>query len=526
MLTEIVEGDATHTIAKTNALTFLTFNAGLMHYRLLGVTLLRNPPFTNRRLRHMPIALRAANADIVALQEIFEERQADYLIESLRLIYPFSARRTSGGVFALHNGLLTLSKFPIIRTDFYRFRNITWSESLLGSKGVLETVVNVPSIGLICVLNVHMVSGSIDPESARLDTLRAEETREVLNLAGAAEARGEVPVLMGDFNAAPTVCPSSYNMLLAERWDDAFLVGSPPETRYPGRPNSLSFSQPLTMEASRKPAQLHPGTHPGTKRHSISGAVSGGGGLLGSEAALSSCSSMYTDGGGLSALATSFRPLRSLTGSGKVLYTHVVNSADDRLLWNGADDCSTCDSVEDVISGKLDASERRIWTWDPSNALNLLGPHAGCHGLRCDHIFLPPPETRGGLSDFAVSRSQILFHQPRVLIHSKWLTTCLIAPLSKCFRDSRRSSAPLLVTLSDHYAVRVELVRRNRPAAERDAVSKAEGDAVSRAEGDSAEETVASTREVLRPSLAIDISAADERFHPPANLATAKTNNQ
>eukprot|EP00923_Selenidium_pygospionis_P045432 GHVN01078457.1.p1 GENE.GHVN01078457.1~~GHVN01078457.1.p1 ORF type:complete len:658 (-),score=177.27 GHVN01078457.1:944-2848(-) len=30
------------------------------------------------------------------------------------------------------------------------------------------------------------------------------------------------------------------------------------------------------------------------------------------------------------------------------------------------------------------------FTWDPRNPLNTIGPHAGCHGSRCDHIFLPP----------------------------------------------------------------------------------------------------------------------------------------
>eukprot|EP01068_Selenidium_serpulae_P020420 Selendium_serpulae@DN8458_c0_g1_i1.p2 len=31
-----------------------------------------------------------------------------------------------------------------------------------------------------------------------------------------------------------------------------------------------------------------------------------------------------------------------------------------------------------------------LFTWDPRNPLNTIGPHAGCHGSRCDHIFLPP----------------------------------------------------------------------------------------------------------------------------------------
>eukprot|EP01056_Protomagalhaensia_sp_Gyna25_P005048 Protomagalhaensia_sp_Gyna_25__5047@NODE_566_length_3110_cov_7_143601_g440_i0_p1_GENE_NODE_566_length_3110_cov_7_143601_g440_i0NODE_566_length_3110_cov_7_143601_g440_i0_p1_ORF_typecomplete_len421_score56_18Exo_endo_phos/PF03372_23/5_6e25SEEK1/PF15357_6/0_24_NODE_566_length_3110_cov_7_143601_g440_i011263 len=378
-----------------DAITLLTFNAGLMQYRFLGLTLLRNPPFTYRRLGHMPIALRAANADIVALQEVFEDWHADYLMESLRLIYPFAARRASGGILALHNGLLTFSKFPIVRTDFYKFKNITWSESLLGSKGVLETVINVPSVGLVCVLNAHMVSGGLDPESAHLDGLRAEETRELLEYAALATARGEAPVLLGDFNAAPTVCPASYNMLVEEEWEDGFVLGAP---------------------------------------RSQSGLVTSG-------------DSMQKESGSLLYVA----PPDCVPARGKSRYSALAR-----------DECSTCDSSDGGIATE------RLWTWDPGNALNLLGLHANCHGLRCDHVFLPPQPIRGGLGDFAVTQAQILFHQPRVLIHAKWWTTCLLAPIARCFAKSSSDplTAPLLVTLSDHYAVKVELVRRSVVSAE------------------------------------------------------------
>eukprot|EP01053_Blabericola_migrator_P005626 Blabericola_migrator_1__5625@NODE_285_length_10382_cov_182_229956_g235_i0_p2_GENE_NODE_285_length_10382_cov_182_229956_g235_i0NODE_285_length_10382_cov_182_229956_g235_i0_p2_ORF_typecomplete_len493_score65_16Exo_endo_phos/PF03372_23/1_4e26_NODE_285_length_10382_cov_182_229956_g235_i048486326 len=434
----------------TNALTLLTFNAGLLKYRFLGLTLLRNPPFTNRRLRHMPIALRAANADIVALQEVFDDRHADFLIESLRLIYPFSARRASGGMLALHNGLLTLSKFPIVRTDFHKFKNITWFESLLGSKGLLETVINVPGVGLISVLNAHMVSG-IDPESPKLDSLRAQETQESLTLAAAAAKRGEIPILLGDFNAAPTVCPASYNVLIHEEWEDAFLSGSNQSgsvlpTSYEAREDSYDklddIGPPVKCRKhrrdrwSRSPARLSSLTDHSTR--------------------------------------SIFDSRRKAPFGSKIHYSQLSFGEEDlgltleeKSVCDG-EDCSTCDSVEDMISKNLDASEKRIWTWDPSNALNLLGPHSACHGLRCDHIFLPPYRWRGDLSNFTVTESQILFHQPRVLIHSKWLTTCLVAPLAKCFRSSPGipspvDTAPLLVTLSDHNAVKIQLIRFGVP---------------------------------------------------------------
>lgn len=70
-------------------------------------------------------ALKKAKCDVVALQEVYEEWQADFLTESLRVTYPFIARRTSGGAFALHNGLMIMSRFPILHTAFHPFYSVS-----------------------------------------------------------------------------------------------------------------------------------------------------------------------------------------------------------------------------------------------------------------------------------------------------------------------------------------------------------------------------------------------------------------
>lgn len=71
-------------------------------------------------------ALKKTNCDVVALQEVYEEWQADYLIESLRVTYPFTARRTSGSGLSMHNGLMLMSKFPILHTVFHPFRSVSF----------------------------------------------------------------------------------------------------------------------------------------------------------------------------------------------------------------------------------------------------------------------------------------------------------------------------------------------------------------------------------------------------------------
>lgn len=158
---------------------------------------------------------------------------------------------------------------------------------------------------------------------------------EILSLADMSIKRGEIPIILGDFNASPDICPTSYTTLLRGGWEDTFVSA---------QQTSMNYSS----------------------------------------------------------------------------------------------DCSG-------------QTETTWWTWDPKNALNVAGLHASCHGLRCDHVFLPPAECRGSLEQFRVYEACILLNQPRVLVNTNWLHSCL-SPLLRL-----GWSSPLLLTLSDHYALRVEI---------------------------------------------------------------------
>ncbi|KAH0478488.1 MAG: hypothetical protein KVP17_005180 [Porospora cf. gigantea B] len=208
--------------AQVDCLTILTFNAGLLDYRVCGISVYTNPAFASRRLGHMPISLRSSEADIVALQEVYEHSHADSIIESLRLIYPFHARRASGGCLSMHNGLLVLSKFPITTSKFHKFTSATIIESIFASKGILETTIVVPGVGHVCLLNVHLASGAVNPESEQMENLRNKQLAQVLDIVRSVARRNECPVLMGDLNAAPDLCGSTYNLLESQGWEDLF----------------------------------------------------------------------------------------------------------------------------------------------------------------------------------------------------------------------------------------------------------------------------------------------------------------
>ncbi|KAL8437792.1 hypothetical protein ACSSS7_000673 [Eimeria intestinalis] len=233
---------------RLDELSLLSFNAGLLEYKLCGLRVYQNPPFTQRRLHHIPAALLATGADIICLQEVYGEAHADFIIESTRHKLPFVGRRTSGGRFSLHNGLLVLSKYPIV----------TYIERCFASKGMLEVAIDVPSIGVIAVFNMHLASGAVDPESRYVEDVRAAEIRQLLKACDAAADRGLIPLVIGDLNAgtfcghfpdcaratldlpcwrlasldlllsfataaAPHLCASNYKCFVERGWRDCWL---------------------------------------------------------------------------------------------------------------------------------------------------------------------------------------------------------------------------------------------------------------------------------------------------------------
>jgi mRNA deadenylase 3'-5' endonuclease subunit Ccr4 len=78
-------------------LTILSYNVGLLRLKLFGLTVFSNPPHAAERLPHIPEALRSANADIIFIQECYEEKHAKFLTDSLKESHPYVARVKSGG---------------------------------------------------------------------------------------------------------------------------------------------------------------------------------------------------------------------------------------------------------------------------------------------------------------------------------------------------------------------------------------------------------------------------------------------
>ena len=175
-------------------LKLMTFNLGLLRVRVFGMTAFGSPPHTEQRFKHIPAAINACGADVVALQEIYEKAHVSALLKHVGGTYPYFARADNqawSGAF--HNGLLFLSKHPVDGMALRKHEQASALERWFGSKSCLSCRISTP-LGKLCLVNMHTTAGGgVDPENADVDSVREAELAEAVELCDAAAADGCVP---------------------------------------------------------------------------------------------------------------------------------------------------------------------------------------------------------------------------------------------------------------------------------------------------------------------------------------------
>eukprot|EP00371_Babesia_bovis_P001874 XP_001610521.1 endonuclease/exonuclease/phosphatase [Babesia bovis T2Bo] len=562
----------------TQSFSMLTFNAGLLEVRMLGLQMYQNPGYTDKRLKCVPSEIRKANADVVAFQEVYSNHHAHYIIKELKDLYPYSVRdgcapvsddfehlyernkkTRKRGIAMFHSGLLFLSKFPILCAKFHPWDVVTHLEALLANKGYLEIFVDIPAAGKIAFYNVHMASASVNPESTHVETVRNEEIKQLLKTTERAASLGFAPIVIGDLNAAPNNCASNYMSFIHRGWTDAYVlsrqkskhkkVTSVRDRMLAKRTSSImsfpSINETIGVEnvfgddKSQKP-QLEKVTVMSNVPRSRSGdilkpahwSISEGSRwsrfmerfalhktyrLRNEEATWQSIKAYYPHGDSLSLRVIHYHTpskLRSRKTKNLDKLQKRMQKIKPRisvkapcLINNGLNRTKTfkercsellrrsknfwtsepkqaSNSVPHITrhsrvvtnrsevyflvrnpSNQLKAPrvKRFYWwnkrrnfmdvTWDPRNPLNMHGPHAGCSGLRCDYIFLPPQDLAGVLQGFIPSAGEILFREPIVMIDK-------VGSAYNCLCSAFTSMKKvMLVTLSDHYGLKITMVR-------------------------------------------------------------------
>ena len=206
--------------------TVLTYNVGLLRFKLLGAIVFSNPPYASERLPHIPAALKKVPADILAIQECYEDKHAKFLCEGLKALYPHHARVDSGGFFKFHNGLLLLSKYPITKCALQPYEKVSSLEHFMATKSSLIVEVELPTLGRVTFINMHTTAGgTVDPEHPDADGDREDELRQAVETCQEATKAGNLAVIVGDLNCGPEASSGNFNYVLEKGFRDTYAEG-------------------------------------------------------------------------------------------------------------------------------------------------------------------------------------------------------------------------------------------------------------------------------------------------------------
>lgn len=209
--------------ARPDGLRLLTLNLGLLGFRLAGTRFIAMAEHVERRLAAAPRQLLATAADIVVLQEIYDRRHRRYLTRALRDAYPYAAGvGDRWSVFS--NGLLILSRYPIVERGYSVAPGFRFHERIVSRKGYLQVELAVPEIGRLRLIDIHLtVSGMFFPSAGKIDDRRRrQEIDHLLQLAG---MDGEKPaILVGDFNCSPDVHGDHYRRIVEAGYVDSYTA--------------------------------------------------------------------------------------------------------------------------------------------------------------------------------------------------------------------------------------------------------------------------------------------------------------
>lgn len=204
-------------------LTILSYNVGLLRFRLMGLTVFSNPPYLIERLPLIPSALKEYPADILAIQECYEKPHAKFICAQLKELYPHHARVKSGGVLKFHNGLLILSKHPIVSCSLQPYLKVSTVESYLATKSSLVVEVDIPVLGKVTFVNMHTTAGgAVNPEHPDVDGDREDELRQAVEVCTQATKAGNLGIILGDLNCGPEASQGNFKYVLDQGFRDTY----------------------------------------------------------------------------------------------------------------------------------------------------------------------------------------------------------------------------------------------------------------------------------------------------------------
>ena len=210
------------------------------------------PASTRPRITDAPIRgtfIPARWTTPAASQECYEPAHWDAVRNGLSDLYPHVAREHPTGRWGrYHNALAFLSSYPIKGQSFQMFSRTPFLEAVLGTKGALTALIELPPpiSATVAFVNVHLTAGGLlDPADDTVDADRAQQILETDAISAAAMARAphnhnrsqhaDAPtspwanatavarVILGDINAGPAASRGNWMLARELGYRDAWL---------------------------------------------------------------------------------------------------------------------------------------------------------------------------------------------------------------------------------------------------------------------------------------------------------------
>lgn len=206
----------------------LTYNVGLLSVSLLGKKFFEPAPYVKERLKRLPDALLSLMPDVVALQEIYDRKQKDWLTQSLTKSLPYFIQGRSAIGPWLGDGLMLFSRYKISRSKLITFAaRPHLTERLFSSKGFLVAEVHLDTDLSLIIANTHTTAGGVGqhPEWPQVEAARQKQMSQLCGFLDK-EFRSHAQIIVGDLNAGPEASPRDYRLLLDRGFVDANVVAN------------------------------------------------------------------------------------------------------------------------------------------------------------------------------------------------------------------------------------------------------------------------------------------------------------
>lgn len=178
-----------------------SFTLKVLTLNIWGITFSREQ---NLRVRALCAALEDREEDILCFQEVWQAQDRDLIVRQARKYgYIYAAYFAAKGV---GSGLLVLSIFPIVETDFKQFAlrgrvdRIYYGDYIAG-KGIGLARIKTP-IGMIDVYNTHTIAQYHPDKNDIFRAHRRTQHYEICHFINQHTENNPV-ILMGDFNMRP-----------------------------------------------------------------------------------------------------------------------------------------------------------------------------------------------------------------------------------------------------------------------------------------------------------------------------------